>query len=159
MAGLLLGLACAGPRVTPPEPGYTGEPQLDIERLRSLARDFYDRLENRRFNSLATFQDPGLREFFRSRESYSDYYAELAYELETAHFEASRPTRVSVEAAVREAPDRVRLWVRFTGENGLPLRWWQIDLIREEVWEVPPRDGGRIGGSAAPAVGNIFRGG
>jgi hypothetical protein len=136
IGGLLLALACAAPPVGVPEETYTGGPELDLGRLRSLARDFYDRLENRRFNSLATFQDPGLREFFRTRESYSDYYAELAFELESARFEASRPTRVEVDAAARVSASQVRLWVRFTGENGLPLRWWEIDLVREDVWEI-----------------------
>jgi hypothetical protein len=134
-AGLLLALACST-SPTPPEAPYTGGPALDLERLRALAADFYERLENRRFNSLATFQDPGLREFFRTREAYSDYYAELAFELESARVEASRPTRVAVEAAVRESASQVRLRVRFTGENGLPLRWWEIDLVREDVWEI-----------------------
>lgn len=136
VASLLLGVACAAPAPVELVEVYQGGPELDLPRLRELARDFYDRLENRRFNSLATFQDPGLREFFRTQESYSDYYAELAYELELAHFEASRPTRVEVLAATRESAARVRLVVRFTGENGLPLRWWQIDREREDVWEV-----------------------
>lgn len=141
VASLLLGVACAAPGPVVLVEAYQGGPELDLARLRELARDFYDRLENRRFNSLATFQDPGLREFFRTQESYSDYYAELAYELELAHFEASRPTRVEVLAATRESADRVRIVVRFTGENGLPLRWWQIDREREDVWQVD--DSGR----------------
>jgi len=140
-ASLLLGLACAAPAPVVLVESYQGGPELDLARLRELARDFYDRLENRRFNSLATFQDPGLREFFRTQESYSDYYAEVAYELELAHFEASRPTRVEVLTATRESEARVRMVVRFTGENGLPLRWWQIDHEREDVWEVD--DSGR----------------
>ncbi len=155
-AGLaaLAALAVLGCAATPP-PGaqdpQTGSPQpespelenpelagpeLDFERLQSLASDFYDRLENRRFNSLATFQDPGLRQFFRTRAAYSDYYAELAYELESTRFEASRPTRVEVEDTTRESAARVRMRVRFTGDNGLPLRWWDVDLLREDVWEI-----------------------
>lgn len=135
-AALILGLACASQSNLPPRESFTGGPELDLARLTSLSGDFYDRLENRRFNSLATFQDPGLREFFRTRESYSDYYAELAFELDTARFEASRPTQVVVEEVVRESARQVRLRIRFTGENGLPLRWWTIDLVREDVWEV-----------------------
>lgn len=136
VGGLLLVLGCAASPVAPLETTYSGGPELDLDRLRALARDFYDRLENRRFNSLATFQDPALREFFRTRESYSDYYAELAFEFERVHFEASRPTRVQVDAAARLSASQVRLSVRFTGENGLPLRWWEIDLVREDVWEI-----------------------
>jgi len=138
LASLLLGLACASPGPVVLVEVYEGGPELDQTRLRELARDFYARLENRRFNSLATFQDPGLREFFRTQESYSDYYAELAYDLERAHFEASRPTRVRVLSATRESGARVRLVVSFTGDNGLPLRWWKIDLERDDLWEVDP---------------------
>ncbi|MCA9510018.1 MAG: hypothetical protein R3E88_20320 [Myxococcota bacterium] len=104
-------------------------------RLSRLARDFYARLENRRFNSISTFQDPGLHELFRSPEAYQDYYADLAYDLDVAHFEASRPTSVVVEGARRESERRVVLEVRFVGENGLPLRWWKVELVREDVWE------------------------
>ena len=138
IATVLLVAACAAPAPLVLVEEYQGGPEIDLVRLRELARDFYARLENRRFNSLATFQDPGLREFFRTEESYSDYYAEVAYELELARIEASRPTRVRILDATRESPNRVRLVVRFTGDNGLPLRWWQIDRERQDVWEVDP---------------------
>ena len=26
--------------------------------------------------------------------------------------------------------------VLFTGENGLPLRWWETNLLRDDIWEV-----------------------
>ena len=100
VAGLLVALACAAAPPAGVEDAYVGGPELDVERLDALAGAFYDRRENRRFNSLATFQDPGLRQFFRTRETYSDYYAELAYELETTRFEASRPTQVEVETSI-----------------------------------------------------------
>ena len=136
VATLLLVSACGTPAPVVLVEEYQGGAEIDLPRLRELARDFYARLENRRFNSLATFQDPGLREFFRSEESYSDYYAEVAYELELSNFEASRPTRVRIRSATRESANRVRLVVQFTGENGLPLRWWKTDREREDVWEV-----------------------
>ena len=130
--------ACATPdsaaRLRDSEPA--GLPPIDRERLFLLADDFYSRLESRRFNSIATFQDPGLHEFFRSRDTYQDYYAELAHELENGNFEASRPTRVSIEASYRESAMRVWLVVRFVGENGLPLRWWETELVRTDLWEI-----------------------
>jgi len=130
--------ACATPdpaaRLRDSEPA--GLPPIDRERLLLLADDFYSRLESRRFNSIATFQDPGLHEFFRSRDTYQDYYAELAHGLEDENFEASRPTRVSIEADYRESAMRVWLVVRFVGENGLPLRWWETELVRFDLWEM-----------------------
>jgi hypothetical protein len=137
LACLLVGLVLGCTTAPPPEARevYTGGPELDLDGLDRLARDFYSRLENRRFNSLATFQDPGLREFFRTTQSHSDYYAELAFVLELTAFEASRPTRVRILSTERESANRVRMYVLFTGENGLPLRWWEIDMLREDIWE------------------------
>jgi hypothetical protein len=114
----------------------TGLPALDREHLMALATDFYSRLERRRFNSIATFQDPGLHEFFRSRDTYQDYYAELAHELENADFEASRPIRVTIQKDFRDSASRVWLLVEFVGENGLPLRWWETSIVRIDLWEV-----------------------
>jgi hypothetical protein len=113
-------------------------PAFARDRLLILAEDFYARLESRRFNSIATFQDPGLHEFFRSRESYQDYYAELAHELENADFEASRPTSVRIQADFRASASRVWLVVEFVGKNGLPLRWWETSILRTDLWEVDP---------------------
>lgn len=113
-----------------------GLPAFDRDHLMILAKDFYSRLESRRFNSIATFQDPGLHEFFRTRESYQDYYAELAHELENADFEASRPTGVNIQADFRESARRVWLVVEFVGENGLPLRWWETSILRTDLWEI-----------------------
>ena len=72
--------------------------------LRRLALDFYQRIANRRFNSIATYQDPALREFFRSPAAFADYYAELAHVLSDHHFEASRPTRIRLEEFSKESP-------------------------------------------------------
>jgi len=139
LAGLGRGCAAAPPPDAAAAAGELAEVALDraeLERLERLASDFYRRLENRRFNSIATFQDPGLREFFRTIESYSDYYAELAFALENADFEASRPTRVQVRAYTRDAALRVRVHVLFVGENAQPLRFWSTRLQRDDIWEL-----------------------
>ncbi|MGH0034377.1 MAG: hypothetical protein ACQGVK_05070 [Myxococcota bacterium] len=128
--------------------------------LTLLATDFYRRIANRRFNSIATYQDPSLREFFRTEQAWSDYYADLVQKLEEAYFEAVRPTRVQVvsidfeERDVAELeggspetgePDPLlatlepqltaRIVVRFTGENGRPLRWWTTSIQRTDSWK------------------------
>jgi len=140
LAASLAAAGCAtrgpgGAGASPPPPAEAAASAPVDARLLRLAADFYERLEKRRFNSMATFRDPGLREYFRSSEAFSDYYAELAHELARAHFEASRPTRIVIEAAEAHGPDRVEVHVRLTGENGLPLRWWQTQLQRVETWE------------------------
>jgi hypothetical protein len=135
LAALLLvaPLGCASRNVEQrPAPRQT----LAVERLEQLADDFYRRLTNRRFNSIATFQDPGLREFFHSAESFSDYYADLAQSLEFAYFEASRPIAVDVLGLIADGHGRVLVQVRFTGKNGLPLRWWNTRLLREDRWQL-----------------------
>lgn len=147
-------LACAG-RGTP-DPATDSDRTLgqfldpeaagSSEALPRLVADFYSRISNRRVNSIATYQDPGLREFFRTEQSWSDYYAELVQTLDDAHFEAVRPTGVEVQSidmqsgVALSSQKRAVVTVKLTGENGLPLRWWTISLVRKDRWE---EEGGR----------------
>ncbi len=114
-------------------------------RLPRLAEVFYQRIANRRFNSIATFQDPALREFFVNGDAFADYYADLAQALATARFEANRPLRISLlEFELSEPADptgasdlvRVLIHVHFEGENARPLRWWSTRLLRVDQWEL-----------------------
>ena len=126
-----------GPPAPPPDgPDFKRELPADFNAgaVEGLADIFYELVSNRRFNSIATFQDPALREFFLTRESFADYYADLAHQLDAAYFEASRPTRAAVEGLAVQGSDAVWIRVRFTGENGLPLRWWKTHLIRDDLW-------------------------
>ena len=111
--------------------------QRPIVHLSEVAAIFYNRLAHRRVNSIATFHDPALREFFRSSEAFADYYADLVQALDNNHFEANRPNHVGVESfAVEEGLDRVIVQVQFRGENGLPMRFWKVNYIREDTWEL-----------------------
>jgi len=107
----------------------------DYTILVPLAELFYNRVTARRFDSLATFEDPALREFFRNDEAFADYYAAFAEALTEAHFESNRPTRVQLHEMVRTGPSRVRVTVGFRGENARPLRWWSTRTLREDVWD------------------------
>ncbi len=100
-----------------------------------IAADFYERLANRRFDSIATFQDPSLREFFSSEESFADYYADLSQDLYDFWFEASRPSRVEIEAIATLDENKAIVRVHFYGRNGRPLRWWSVELVRDDAWE------------------------
>ena len=137
---VVLACACSSPPDIPGVgPGSFDRDVLDAgasgERaLGRLAADFYGRLANRRFNSIATYQDPALREYFQSIEAYSDYYADLAQVLADTHFEANRPTSVEVLEIETDGPDSAVVVVRFTGENGLPLRWWKTGVDRTDQW-------------------------
>ncbi len=100
---------------------------------------FYSRLALRRFNSNSTYRDPELRGFFRDERSFSDYYADLAQDLENRHFERSYPLTSEIGEFLFDGPGKARVVFRVVGKNGLPLRWWKVALEREDHWE-------RIGG-------------
>ncbi|MED5262465.1 MAG: hypothetical protein VX574_08740 [Myxococcota bacterium] len=127
--GACVAMACATPTAPPPE-----SPELD--RLESLAAIFYTRVSNRRFNSISTFHDPALREFFHSSEAFADYYADLADALALASFEYNRPESVVVEEFEPDGVGRVQVRVRFQGENNKPLRFWSTSLVRVDQWEL-----------------------
>ena len=76
-----------------------------------------------------------LRAHFRDPESFFDYYANLAESLSAAHFEKSRPLSVAVQEFVFDDPDRVRVQIRFVGEDDRPLRPNKVVLIRQDRWE------------------------
>ena len=98
------------------------------------ATAFYRRLEGRRFNSIATFRDAGLREYFRGEESFSDYYADLAEALVEANFERSKPIHTEIAEFLVDGPGQARVRVLLRGENALPLRWWETGAAREDRW-------------------------
>jgi hypothetical protein len=107
-----------------------------LTRLSQLAEIFYQRLSHRRVNSISTFHDPALREFFQSEEAFADYYADLVQALDTQHFQANRPQKIDLLSLhVEEAADRVVAVVEFHGDNSLPLRFWSVDYSRRDVWE------------------------
>ena len=138
LAGLVLlgAVGCAeipGPRLDENAPVVAGvEGPWD---LRERAAAFYGHLIDRRVNSLDTYDDPALRDFFASHESFSNYYANLAEALDQAYFEDNRPVSARVEQIQAAEAGRAQLRVRFRGENRLPLRWWSVYLIREDRWE------------------------
>jgi len=107
----------------------------DYTVLLPLSEIFYQRITARRFNSLATFEDPALREFFKTEAAFADYYAAFAEALENANFESVRPTAVRLTRIERSSPNAVTVFVTFRGENGLPLRWWSTRVSRQDQWE------------------------
>jgi hypothetical protein len=101
----------------------------------SRASGFYQRLEGRRFNSIASFHDAGLREYFASDTSFVDYYSALADELANAAFERSVPISTHVEEFIVDGPGRARVRVRIVGKDGRPMRFWSTAIEREDRWE------------------------
>ena len=118
-----------------PSPRITGEIGQSSDEVERLARVFYTRIINRRFNSIATFHDPALRELLGSPEAFADYFAALADALTVAHFEALRPTRLALQQIDVLEPNAVIITVRYQGRNSLPLRWWSVELVRADRWE------------------------
>ncbi len=99
------------------------------------ANAFYDKLLLRRFNTIATFEDPSLREYFQNENAFADYYADLAQALADAHFERNQPLAAEVEEFALETPGRARVSFRLKGRNGRPLRFWSTSLERIDRWE------------------------
>lgn len=123
----------APPPVTPSSSLPSGEEA--ILGFHERADAFYQRLAQRRFNTLATYNDPMLRGYFETQEGYSDYYARLAQELADAHFEKNRPLHAELQEFTMEGPGRARVRYRLEGKSGLPLRFWSTSIEREDVWQ------------------------
>jgi len=146
-------IASTIPSTPPPEgsaPGgvevITGGPEVEFH---TRASQFYQRMEGRRFNSIASYRDPGLREYFENEQAFSEYFANMARDLVDAHFEHNEPIVADVQEFTVEGPGRAHVRVRIVGENGLPMRWWSTHLDRNDRWErrdgrwiiVPGREG------------------
>lgn len=102
--------------------------------LITLSGIFYERIASRRFNSLATFEDPSIRQFFPTLAAYSDYYAALVDALDWANIRYNRPTRIDLLGIEVDEGGSLRLSLRFVGRNDLPLRWWNSSLLRTDEW-------------------------
>lgn len=129
--------ACAGGSDVPPAPDTYVDIVTDraVTDFYSTAQEFYDRLEGRRFNSITTFRDAYLHEFFRAEEDFSNYYADLAHDLVEASFRRNLPLGTSVQEFLVDGPGRARVRVRIWGKNALPLRPWRVAVQREDRWE------------------------
>lgn len=136
-ATLLAALGCAPSlrHVPAPEGGTVAVGPGAALDFQARVDAFYERLIQRRFNALETFNDPDLRQHFRSVDRFFDYYADLATALDEAHFERSRPQAVRVEEFVFESPEAARVLVRFTGQDDRPLRPNRVFLERVDRWE------------------------
>jgi hypothetical protein len=115
--------------------GYSAVTDGEVVDFQVRADAFYKRLSKRRVNTIATFQDRVLRDYFQNEAAFSDYYANLAQALVDAHFERNRPLSAEVQEFALEAPGRARVRFRMVGENGLPLRFWRTSIEREDRWE------------------------
>lgn len=127
---------CSSKGMIPEPPGGSVpvSPQTSLN-FYAQATEFYEHLIRRRFNTLETFNDPALREQFRTETRFFDYYADLAQSLDFANFERSRPVSVDVQAYLFETPNVARVQVRFVGRDDRPLRVNKTALIRLDRWE------------------------
>jgi hypothetical protein len=135
---LLLALGCVGSSAgiaLPPGTGMAPDPEVVLG-FYARAEAFYARLAKRRLNALETFNDAFLRQHFRSQDAFFDYYADLAYHLDQAHFEKSRPSGVEVEELVFETASLAWVQVRFRGADDRPLRPDSTSLVRRDRWEL-----------------------
>ena len=122
-------VACVPPVAPPPVPDTP-----EIRELESLVLVFYARVSNRRFNSISTFHDPALREFFQTPEAFADYYADFAQDLMLAHFDYNRPIAFEILGFEVAEPESARVEVLLRGANNQPLRFWGTSLTRTDRW-------------------------
>lgn len=135
---LALAVGCAadaGPIPLPEGTGASPDPDVVLG-FYARAEAFYARLAKRRLNALETFNDAFLREHFRSKDAFFDYYADLAHQLDLAHFEKSRPSGVAVEELVFETSSLAWVQVRFLGADDRPMRPDSTALVRRDRWEL-----------------------
>lgn len=129
-------MGCASDGLIPDSPGGSVpvSPEASLN-FYAQASEFYEHLIRRRFNTLETFNDPALRQQFRTENRFFDYYADLAEGFDTANFERSRPVSVELQAYIFETPNVARVQVRFVGNDDRPLRANRTALIRLDRWE------------------------
>jgi hypothetical protein len=120
-------------------PGRVSEVEVvdspEVADFYARASEFYRRLEGRRFNSVSSFRDGALRQYFDSEQSFVDYYADLADDLAVAHFQRSVPVSTAVDEFLVDGPGQARVKVRVTGRDERPLRFWATSVRREDRWE------------------------
>jgi hypothetical protein len=118
-----------------PPGGSVPVPPEDSLEFYLHANAFYDALNLRRFNTIETFNDPLLREQFRTENQYADYYADLAQSLDEADFDRNRPRSVAIQDFLFESPTLVHVQIRFVGDDDRPLRPNKTSLRRIDRWE------------------------
>jgi len=138
LVALALVLGCAestGPIPLPPGTGVAPGAGAVLG-FYARAESFYARLAQRRLNALETFNDAFLREHFHTKDAFYDYYADLAHQLDLAHFEKSRPSGVEILELVFETDALAWVQVRFRGADDRPLRPDSTALVRRDRWEL-----------------------
>ena len=136
LAAAALALACASaPPAFAPRRDTTAVDESVALELRRRAEGFYLRLAHRRFNTLETYNDKIMRDYFQSLDLFYDYYADLAEDLLEANFEKSRPQEVEVLELQLDGPQAAQVLVRLRGLDGRPLRPGRTELARIDRWE------------------------
>ena len=144
-----LGLGCAAWRRTlpwfAPDPveaakpdtaqGLTEVESAELADFFAYAHGFYSRLSLRRFNDRNTFMDPKLGAYFRTESAYADYYANMTGSLRYARFKRLRPLTLEVVEVRADGPGKAIVKTRMVGDNSRPLRWTDVELVREDKWE------------------------
>ena len=115
--------------------GLTEVDSAELGDFFSYANGFYSRLALRRFNDRNTFMDPKLGAYFRTESAYADYYANMTGALRYARFLRLRPISIEIVEVRSDGPGKAIVETRMVGENSRPLRWTDVELVREDKWE------------------------
>lgn len=97
---------------------------------------FYRSLELVPLDIFMTYEDAELRAHFRDHRDFSDYYASLANQVRGAHFRNGVAERINIDEFQFESPERARVDLTLIGRHQRGLRFWQIDMVRSDTWEL-----------------------
>lgn len=134
-AGAWLSRDAAEPAKPDTSRGLTEVQSDELADFFAYAHAFYARLALRRFNDRDTFKDPKLGAYFRTESAYADYYANLTGALRWARFRRLRPLSVEIVEVRSDGPGKAIVVTRMVGDNSRPLRWNDVELVREDKWE------------------------
>ena len=107
----------------------------DVGEFPLRASSFYESLRNRRFNSILTYQDEYLREYFRDADDFDTYYADLTHSLQTAFISKTRPLNLKVQEFSQEEVGVAAVEILFIGDDSRALRPGETDFVRIDRWE------------------------
>jgi hypothetical protein len=126
--------ACFGGSAAPP--AAVGPPISDEEAILFATRieRFYNSLAGVPLPALVTFMDRERHQYFATPTAYSDYYSSLATAARQNTLRDGEVQTVKIREFHFDGPDQAVVAYVATGKHERELRFWDIDLERQDIW-------------------------
>jgi hypothetical protein len=113
-----------------------GPPISDEEAILFAGRieRFYNSLAGVPLPALVTFQDPERQQYFPTPTAYADYYSSLATAARQNTLRDGEARTVTIREFRFDGPDQAVVDYVATGKHERELRFWDIDLERQDIW-------------------------